>query len=744
MKPTKSMKNAAVAGIKLHEEGKSSPGMPPRAVEVGRKIAAGQSLSPDHIIDMAHVHASHDVCPKDCEDLLWGGPAGEQWAQANIMKSMGSNLSENEKKLDSLIEDKTNLSFEIYSDINLEEPINLEEDDKGLIWAPITRSGMLATRPGPNGEKLDDPLVFVPGHSKDQRKEIGLEDIVDAFKDGAIEHVTLPIDMRVAGENISAHNNALYQNTGLIKDLRIADSKKMPGEKVILAAHEFTEPDIKGKIERGTIPSRSCGLLYDYKNTTTGKVYPIALEHVALTSKPWVGGMAAYGSEEFSDRQVVPMMLSEKSINIKIDHPIEKISPTKLAQETATFETNKVRSNSQSEFLADVQWGDAPSYNDIRNQINSILEKMSPDFDSYPSYNLLDLTDDKCLIKVNYGIGPDQDAWVCPYSIEGEDVKLAPFTDWIDVTKKWVSDTVDPEQDKKELNKLKMSEEDVKLSILSSKQRKDLPDSDFIFPSEKRYPIPDLAHARNALARVAQNGSSDEQTKVKNAVYKRYPALKSDSSTKMSESPLQAASKRRGGSALDKYKPPGGPMNLLMSEEQIERLGLEEGPAKEAFIKQNELLRKQSIELAESKKAEKETWVAKRMDELKGEFSEDCAGLLKEFEKTYLSDDGDAALELKLSDHGYETKVLETATQTLERIIKAMPRKDGKVSLNERANLLENPLDKRPDVVDPNSQVKDRSKMTGDELLAEMAAADPAVAREIQTKLTLSSNGKGQ
>lgn len=43
---------------------------------------------------------------------------------------------------------------------------------------------------------------------------------------------------------------------------------------------------------------------------------------------------------------------------------------------------------------------------------------------------------------------------------------------------------------------------------------------------ERKYPIHDLAHARNALARVSANGTPAEQAKVKSAVYAKYPALK--------------------------------------------------------------------------------------------------------------------------------------------------------------------------------------------------------------------------
>lgn len=64
------------------------------------------------------------------------------------------------------------------------------------------------------------------------------------------------------------------------------------------------------------------------------------------------------------------------------------------------------------------------------------------------------------------------------------------------------------------------------LATLTTNARNDLKDSDFAIPGSRSYPIHDLAHARNALARVAQNGDSGEQAQVKSAVYRRYPALK--------------------------------------------------------------------------------------------------------------------------------------------------------------------------------------------------------------------------
>jgi len=741
-KPTKSMQNSAKEGVKLFTAGNFPvSSVTPRAIEVGKKIASGQELDDSHVNDMAHFHSSHDQCPKDCEDLLWGGPAGEHWAKGKLVQQMSVGFSEEDIDFNKLLSDKDlHLSLEIYSD-KLDEPA--EETDDGLIWAPIARSGMLATRPGPNGEKLDQPLVFIPGHSENQRKEIGLEDIYDAFKDNAIEYVTLPIDTVINGEEIGAHSNKTFQNTGTIKDLKIADSQKMPGEKVLLAGHGFTEPDIKGKVERGTIPSRSCGLLYDYKNTTTGKVYPIALDHVALTHKPWMGGMASYGSSEFADTTVVPMMLSEKPFMAEIQ-PEEITKPTKLAQETTTLPVNPKKNEVIGEFLADVQWGNEPSYHDVEKQINQILSSFGSEMDSYPCYFLIDLTNDKALIKVDYGIGPDNDAWVAPYTVQDEKVQLAPFANWIDVTKKWVSDTIDPKQDKEQLDKLKMDEtnlSDTNLAVLTIKARNKLPSSAFVYPSEKRYPIHDIAHARNALARVAQNGTTEEQSKVRAAVYREFPELKKNSSTNMAD-PLKEASARRLGLSETNNQPIGGQMTLLaMSEEKMELLGLSD-EAKELQRQQNTEIQKLNIKLAESQKKEKEARVETKLAEYKKEGFDAFPGLLKEYEATALSDDGDIAVKLQLSDHGHEVSVAETATELAERFMKALPRKDGKVDLGEFANKLETPELDRPELKPKDPNAKDKPK-TGADLAEEWAAADPTLAKD-PLILSLSENGKGK
>ena len=58
--------------------------------------------------------------------------------------------------------------------------------------------------------------------------------------------------------------------------------------------------------------------------------------------------------------------------------------------------------------------------------------------------------------------------------------------------------------------------------------RNKLKDESFAMPDQRKYPIPDIEHARNALARVAKHGTAEEQKKVRTAVEKRYPSLKND------------------------------------------------------------------------------------------------------------------------------------------------------------------------------------------------------------------------
>lgn len=73
------------------------------------------------------------------------------------------------------------------------------------------------------------------------------------------------------------------------------------------------------------------------------------------------------------------------------------------------------------------------------------------------------------------------------------------------------------------------------LAVLTAEARKKLPKKQFAVPKgqgsapeKDSYPIHDRAHARNALARVAQHGTDEEKKKVRAAVKRKYPDMIKD------------------------------------------------------------------------------------------------------------------------------------------------------------------------------------------------------------------------
>jgi hypothetical protein len=60
---------------------------------------------------------------------------------------------------------------------------------------------------------------------------------------------------------------------------------------------------------------------------------------------------------------------------------------------------------------------------------------------------------------------------------------------------------------------------------LTYSKRKALKKSSFVFPGKRSYPIQNISHARNALARVAQHGSPAEQARVRAAVHHKFPSI---------------------------------------------------------------------------------------------------------------------------------------------------------------------------------------------------------------------------
>ena len=63
------------------------------------------------------------------------------------------------------------------------------------------------------------------------------------------------------------------------------------------------------------------------------------------------------------------------------------------------------------------------------------------------------------------------------------------------------------------------------MGTLTTHRRNKLSKHLFALPGMRKYPIEDIIHARNALARVAQHGTPAQKAAVRRAVRKRYPSI---------------------------------------------------------------------------------------------------------------------------------------------------------------------------------------------------------------------------
>ena len=63
------------------------------------------------------------------------------------------------------------------------------------------------------------------------------------------------------------------------------------------------------------------------------------------------------------------------------------------------------------------------------------------------------------------------------------------------------------------------------MAKLTSKGRNALPAKSFAGP-DRSYPVNDMSHARNALARVSQHGTADLKAHVRSLVHKKFPGIK--------------------------------------------------------------------------------------------------------------------------------------------------------------------------------------------------------------------------
>jgi hypothetical protein len=387
--PSDSMATAAGAGLELATAGKGGAGIEPATKARARKIAAKEPLTAAHVNRMHTFFSEHAADRKTdwgkpgnettgfVSWQLWGGDAGKAWAAGKMKALTGAGVE---------MDEETHEVVEMFFGDELVDAAdpNVKMDDDGLIWKPMLPVGVWKV--GPNGR----PLKVVAGKSPDQRRAIGMKDIIAAFDAKALAHVTIP----------KTHVDAVDENTGFIRKLKVDKHK---GVMTLFGGHDFTDASIKGKVMDGSIANTSVGLEFDYVRKDDGKKFPVVLRHNALTNRPWLG------------RKLAPFGLEEQdgvSYNVMCGEYSEQFAD-------------------EAEQIIDL-WDNALTYAEIRDALVVLAE-----------CEVVDLGVDRVLLK------DDGKSFVAKFIIEDGDVKLDERDKWVErVVTPLEDDHTDPVDDK--------------------------------------------------------------------------------------------------------------------------------------------------------------------------------------------------------------------------------------------------------------------------------------------------------
>lgn len=306
--------------------------------------------------------------------------------------------------------------------------IELEGD---LLYMPICKTGTWKVSPLPG----NDPLVIDKGL---------FDDVVTAFKEGAWEHVTVPL----------SHKDKVNENTGFVKELDVRADPTRDGEYKLYAGVKFTEADIKAKVENRSIAGSSVGIAMDgITRTRDGKHFPRVLKHVALTNQPWIDGLydgeelaasqAAYEIDEAPDmRDLEPLLLSLSKLDLDQVVPLSD-------SDDATGEPDA------SETDANVLWDSDDDWMAIEAALRTALRGYYYDDDqeavvikdsdfganpmpkSYNSLSMKGVQDGKCLVVA--GWDNQTQGWIAPYTYEEGEANLSSPADWKPVESAWLA-----------------------------------------------------------------------------------------------------------------------------------------------------------------------------------------------------------------------------------------------------------------------------------------------------------------
>jgi hypothetical protein len=280
--------------------------------------------------------------------------------------------------------------------------------DKKVLWKDILSEGRIDIAPVPGAQKRPF-IVTADGVSDPTNLKVSMKDLMQSFRDQAFKYVKIPMGHPRKGQDIAA------LNSGYVEGLRVV---KRNGKHYLQGALGFTEPDVAGRVRRGSIPDVSSGILLNYTRKKHEKLFPAALHHVALTGDPIDTDLDAFKRVYASDDEV---NLSEDQIDAISVH---------LDDDTDNDDSNKV----------EVVWDEQDGANWVRTQLEQAL---NPDPSSIPTdgrpvierpiFNVNDVSQAKSLSRVDMYFKGARSSWIIPYTQSNGEVKPAPEFRWTEV-----------------------------------------------------------------------------------------------------------------------------------------------------------------------------------------------------------------------------------------------------------------------------------------------------------------------
>lgn len=239
-----------------------------------------------------------------------------------------------------------------------------QRDENGLVVKEILREGEWPVIPT-NFGRVNQPLRVVrSGKSNQDAGVISMEELVANFDANAIPNVQIPLS-----DDQHDHKNTTRLNTGFVRGLRIED--KDDGARLV-AEMEFTEPEVRERVLRGTYADVSCGIPWEV--ASRGSNYGASLEHVAITNKPFIDSLGPFLAMSAEDKNDLQVDLFSQTMEVTEDGDENKNGQVASGSITA----DKILAGTVTEKTLTGSNGTAPEKKVVPADLNVVIQPETP------------------------------------------------------------------------------------------------------------------------------------------------------------------------------------------------------------------------------------------------------------------------------------------------------------------------------------------------------------------------------